>query len=353
MRPQYATETKVCQEIEGFVGEVMIEVINRERITQAYNLIRPNIRMTPVVDIRGEDCGLDPATIVLKLELLQHTGSFKTRGAFANLQMRDVPPSGVVAASGGNHGAAVAYAAMKRGIRAKIFVPIISSQAKVQRIREYGADLVVEGASYSDAFAASESWARHSGAMQVHAFDQSETMLGQGTIGLELEQQAPDLDTVLVSVGGGGLIAGVAAWYGGKIAVLGVEPERSPTLSNALQAGRPIDSEIGGIAADSLAPRQIGKQVFPLTQRYVERVILVSDEDIQEAQKALWSLLRIVAEPGGATAFAALLSGRYRPRSTERLGILISGGNTIAVNFADPLVVGTTSSAQAGRRRSQ
>jgi len=313
----------------------MIEIINRDGIARTYEIIKPNIRLTPIVDISGDDCALEPLRIVLKLELLQHTGSFKTRGAFANLQMRDVPLSGVVAASGGNHGAAVAYAAMKRGVKAKIFVPMISSPAKVRRIREYGADLVVGGENYADALAASEAWAQRSGSLQVHAFDQPETMLGQGTIGLELEQQVPEPDTILVPVGGGGLVGGIAAWYAGRVTIVGVEPERSPTLSSALRAGRPIDSETGGIAADSLAPRQIGRQVFPIAQRYVDRVILVSDEDIRQAQEALWSALRLVAEPGGAAAFAALLSGRYRPRPDERPVVLISGGNTTAVSFAD------------------
>ena len=319
----------------------MTETINREGIERAYGVIRPNIRLTPIVEIRGDDCGLDSPRVAFKLELLQHAGSFKTRGAFANLLMRHVPLSGVVAASGGNHGAAVAYAAMKRGVKAKIFVPMISSPAKVRRIREYGADLVVGGENYADALASSDVWARDSGAMQVHAFDQAETMLGQGTIGLELEQQVPDLDAILVPVGGGGLIGGIVAWYAGRVAIVGVEPQRSPTLSNALQAGRPVDSEAGGIAADSLAPRQIGSQVFPLAQRYVDRVILVSDEEILHAQKTLWSVLRVVAEPGGAAAFAALLSGRYRPRPVERLGILISGGNTTAVSFTDQAAGGT------------
>ena len=184
-----------------------------------------------------------------KLELLQHAGSFKTRGAFANLLLRDIPSAGVVAASGGNHGAAVAYAAMKLGITAKIFVPNISSPAKIQRIHDYGAELVVGGDRYADALAASEAWSAQSGALPVHAFDQRETLLGQGTIGLELESQLADLDTLLVGVGGGGLIGGIAAWYQRSISVVGVEPEASPTLTTALAAGRPVDAEASGIAA--------------------------------------------------------------------------------------------------------
>ncbi|HKN10452.1 MAG TPA: pyridoxal-phosphate dependent enzyme, partial [Pseudomonadota bacterium] len=202
-----------------------------------------------------------------------------------------------------------------------------------QRIREYGADLVIEGDRYADALAASETWAQKAGAMSVHAFDQDETMLGQGTVGMELDEQAPDIDTLLVSVGGGGLIAGIAAWYAGRIKVIGVEPFASPTLTKALEAGRPVDAQAGGVAADSLAPRRVGDRVFPIARSYVHSVVLVADEAIIKSQKALWQALRVVAEPGGAAAFSALLSGAYKPTSGERLGVVISGGNTSAVNF--------------------
>jgi len=308
--------------------------VSKSEIAAAYPLIAPHIRRTPVVEIDGVDIGLDRAQVLLKLELLQHSGSFKVRGAFVNLAMREIPRAGVVAASGGNHGAAVAYAAMRRRIPAKIFVPSISSPAKVERIRHYGADLVVAGERYADALAASEIWAAESGALKVHAYDDIETLLGQGTIGLELEDQVEDLTTLLVPVGGGGLIGGIAAWYGGQIRVIGVEPELSPTLTRALAAGRPVDAEAGGIAADSLAPRRVGERVFPIAQRYVDRVVLVSDEAIREAQETLWRLLRVVAEPGGAAAFAALVSGRYRPSSGECVGVLLGGANTMAVDFA-------------------
>jgi threonine dehydratase len=308
-------------------------MITRDDIASAYTLIRPHIRRTPVIEANGADFGLDPVALTFKLELLQHAGAFKTRGAFANLLMRQVPAAGVAAASGGNHGVAVAYAAMKLGVRAKIFLPTISSPAKIRRIEEYGADLAVEGERYADALAASEAWIAQSGALSVHAFDQTETLLGQGTLGLELEEQAPDLDTLLVPVGGGGLIGGIAAWYGGRIKVVGVEPEASPTLHRALAAGRPVDAEAGGIAADSLAPRRVGTLMFPIAQRHVERVVLVTDEAIRQAQKALWATLRIVAEPGGAAAFAALLSRSYRPQPGERVGVMVSGGNTVAVDF--------------------
>jgi threonine dehydratase len=271
--------------------------------------------------------------LVFKLESMQHAGSFKSRGAFANLLMREVPAGGVVAASGGNHGAAVAYAAMKLGKPATIFVPAVSSPSKIDRIRSYGAELVIGGDRYADALAASEEWARASGALPVHAYDQPETLLGQGTLGLELDQQDASLDTLLVAVGGGGLIGGIAAWYGGRIKVVGVEPEAAPTLTRALEAGHPVDAEAGGVAADSLAPRRVGELMFPLAQAYLDRVCLVTDAAILEAQAALWEVMRFVVEPGGAAAFAALLSERYQPTSGERVGIVVCGGNTTVVTF--------------------
>ena len=286
-----------------------------------------------MIEIDRSEFGLSAGALTLKLELLQHSGAFKARGAFTNLLTREIPKAGVVAASGGNHGAAVAYAAMRLGKPAKIFVPSVSSPAKIARIREYGADLTIEGDGYADALAASEAWAQQTGALPVHAFDQNETIMGQGTIGLELDEQAPDIDTVLVAVGGGGLVAGIAAWYAGRIKVIGVEPFASPTLTRALEAGHPVDAEAGGLAADSLAPRRVGERVFPIVQKYAPRTVLVTDDAIAEAQKTLWRALRIVAEPGGAAAFSAILSGAYRPAAGERVAVVISGGNTAAVNF--------------------
>ena len=308
-------------------------IIDRGSIAQTEGLIRPHIRRTPVIEVDAADFGLAAARLTFKLELLQHAGSFKTRGAFANLLTREIPQAGVVAASGGNHGAAVAYASMKLGMPAKIFVPSISSPAKVRRIRNCRAELGITGDRYADALAASEVWAKQSGALSIHAFDQRETLLGQGTTGLEMEEQSPDLDTLLVAVGGGGLIAGIAAWFGGKVKVVGVEPEASPTLMMALKAGGPVDAPAAGIAADSLAPRRVGTLVYPIAKRYVDYVVLVPDDAIKRAQLALWEALRVVAEPGGAAAFAALISGRYQPRPGEHVGILLSGGNTTAVNF--------------------
>src|SRR5215467_3369772 len=309
------------------------DIIDRDFTAQTERLIRPHIRRTPVIEVDAADFGVGAARFSFKLELLQHAGSFKTRGAFANLLTREIPQAGVVAASGGNHGAAVAYASMKLGIPATIFVPTISSPAKIQRIRDYRAELVVTGDRYADALAASEVWAQQSGALSIHAYDQRETLLGQGTIGLEIEQQSPDIDMLLVAVGGGGLIAGIAAWFSGKVRVVGVEPEGSPTLTMALKAGGPVDSPAGGIAADSLAPRRVGTLVYPIAKRHVDHVVLVADDAISRAQLALWETLRVAAEPGGAAAFAALLSGRYEPRPGEHVGILLSGGNTTAVNF--------------------
>jgi threonine dehydratase len=312
--------------------------IDREGIAAMHRLVRPHIRRTPVVEVDGGDLGLTvPVRLVLKLELLQHAGSFKPRGAFANLLARAVPPAGVVAASGGNHGAAVAFAASRLGVPATVFVPSVASPVKVAQIRSYGAELVVEGDRYADALAASERRLATSGAMAVHAYDQVETLLGAGSLGAELEEQAPDADSVLLAVGGGGLLGGVAAWYAGTVArkprLIGVEPELSPTLTRALAAGRPVDAEAGGIAADSLAPRRVGELMFPIARKHVDRVILVSDDAIRAAQEALWRVLRIVAEPGGAAAFAALLSGAYRPREGERVAVVICGGNTTAVDF--------------------
>ena len=209
----------------------------RAEIARTYDVIRPYIRRTPVVDVDAADFGLDPMPLVLKLELMQHTGSFKTRGAFSNLLTRAVPAAGVVAASGGNHGVAVAYAAMKAGKAARIFVPTVSSPAKMERIRSYGAELVVTGERYNDALLASQEWAGQSGAMAVHAYDQMETLWGAGSVGLEFTEQAPGLDTLLVACGGGGLIGGIAGWCQGRVRIIGVEPEKAPTLYRALAGG--------------------------------------------------------------------------------------------------------------------
>ena len=322
--------------------------VTRETIAATYELIRPHVRRTPLLEVDAVDFALAGRPIVFKLELLQHTGSFKPRGALASLLSRPVPAAGVVAASGGNHGLAVAFAARKLGIPARIFVPSVSAATKRDRIRELGADLVISGERYADALAASREFAATSGAREIHAFDQVETLLGQGTVGLEIEEQCAagvtrsartagqsgGLDTLLVAVGGGGLIGGLAAWFAGRVRLVAVEPRTAPTLYRAREAGHPVDAEAGGIAAESLAPRQVGQLMFPLTQKYVEQAVLVEDDAIREAQQALWRVLRVASEPGGATAFAALLSGAYRPAAGERVGVVLCGSNTDAVKFA-------------------
>ncbi len=305
----------------------------RATIEETYARIAPRLRLTPILRTGAAGFGGPPVPLTLKLEQLQHAGSFKARGAFANLMLRTVPAAGVVAASGGNHGVAVAYAASQLGMAARIFVPTVASPAKIDRIRRYGAELVVTGDRYADALAASETWAQSSGALPVHAFDQLETILGQATLGLELSRQASDVDTVIAAVGGGGHIAGIAAWYRGDLRVIGVEPRLAPTLYDALKAGRPVDAPAGGVAADSLAPQRVGELAFPIAKAFVERVVLVEDEDILRAQAALWDAARIVAEPGGATAMAALLSGAYQPAPDERVAVIVCGGNTTAVHF--------------------
>jgi threonine dehydratase len=301
--------------------------IDRDRIAATERLIRPYIRRTPVITVDAGDFGLTPRPLALKLEFLQHTGSFKPRGAFTNLLTRKAPAAGVVAASGGNHGAAVAFAAMRLGIKAAIFVPKVASPAKLDRIGSYGAELVVTGEAYAESLAASEARVAETGALAIHAYDQPETLLGQGSVGLELEADRPEIDTLLVAAGGGGLIGGIAAWYAGKTRIVSVEPEAAPTLHDALRARRPVDAPAGGIAADSLAPRRVGQIMFPIAQRYLAQAILVEDDAIRDA-------LRVVAEPGGAAAMAALLSGRYRPAKDERVAVLLCGANTTAVDFS-------------------
>ena len=307
--------------------------ITRERIAAVEPRIRPYVRHTPVMRVDMADFGQPSLPVDLKLECLQHSGSFKARGAFTNLLERQVPEAGVVAASGGNHGAAVAYAAMKLGLKASIFVPEVSPPAKIERIRGYGAELVVGGARYAEALAASEEFAAKTGALQIHAFNQEETLLGQGTLGLEIEADLPDIDTLLVAVGGGGLIGGNAAWFSGRIRIIAIEPEGAPTLHRAFEAGKPVDAPAEGIAADSLAPKRVGEMMFPIAEAFVERSILVSDDDIVAAQRALWDRVRIIAEPGGAAAFAAILSGRYVPAEGERVAVLVCGSNTNPANF--------------------
>ena len=307
--------------------------VTPDAIRDARIRIGPHIRVTPMLEIDAAELGLAPAPLTLKLELLQHSGSFKARGAFASLILEPVPPAGIAAASGGNHGAAVAYAARALGVKARIFVPTISSPAKIERIRAYGAELVVEGDRYADALARCDAYCRTSGARSVHAFDQVPTLLGQGTLGLEILEQAPAIETLLIAVGGGGLIGGIAAACAGRLRIIAVEPEGAPTLHMGLAAGQPVDAPQGSIAADSLAPAQVGALMFPIAQAHVTRAVLVSDNAIRRAQELLWDRLRIVTEPGGVTALAALIAGAYVPARGERVCVLVCGGNTTAVDF--------------------
>jgi threonine dehydratase len=303
------------------------------QISAAADRIAPYVRRTPVLWADGEDFSVPGIRIAFKLEFMQHAGSFKARGAFCHMLERSAPPAGVLAASGGNHGVAVAYAAMRLKIPATIFVPTIASAAKIEQIKALGAELRVIGDRYADALAASEEHARTSGALRIHAYDQIETLLGQATVGREFEQDAPQLDALLVAVGGGGLIGGIAAWYRGRVSLIGVEPELAPTLAYALDAGRPVDAPAGGIAADSLAPRQVGELMFPIAQSFVTGTALVSDEAIRAAQQTLWNKLRVVVEPGGAAAMAALQTGVWQARRGQSVGVLLCGANTTAVTF--------------------
>ncbi|MEA2876818.1 MAG: threonine dehydratase [Hyphomicrobiales bacterium] len=310
-------------------------MIGQNDIRAAYARIRPHVRRTPVIRANARDFGVPlDRPLALKLEFLQHTGTFKPRGAFNNLLSRAVPAAGVAAASGGNHGAAVAYAAQRLGHKATIFVPDVSSPVKVARIKSYGADTRVGGARYADALDACNAFIATSGALSVHAYDAAETVAGQGSVGLEWEEDAGDLDTVLVAVGGGGLIAGIAAWYGRRVKVVGVEPEGSRCLHASLEAGRPVDVTVESIAADSLGARNTGQLVFDIARANVDHVALVPDDAIFAAQRLLWDRLRVAAEPGGAAALAALTSARYKPRADEKIGVLLCGANVDLAKLA-------------------
>lgn len=302
-------------------------MISRTEIQDAGRRIAVHVRRTPVMALEEKAFGID-AKIFFKLECLQHTGSFKPRGAFNCILSSTIPEAGVIAASGGNHGAAVAYAAQKLGHRAEIFVPTITPAPKVERLKQYGADISITGKNYAEALEASRERAAQTGAVPIHAYDDRRVLAGQGTLGMELEEQIRSLDSVLIAVGGGGLIGGVAAWYQERVRVISVEPERAPTLHAALADGKVVDVETSGVAADSLAARRAGELMFPIAQKFVSQALLVTDEQIIAAQKMLWQNLRLIAEPGGATAFAALLAGVYKPRAAgERVGVVLCGSN--------------------------
>jgi threonine dehydratase len=307
-------------------------MISRTEIQDAGRRIAMHVRRTPVMALEEKVFGID-AKIFLKLECLQHTGSFKPRGAFNCILSSKIAEAGVIAASGGNHGAAVAYAAHQLGHRAEIFVPTITPTNKVDRLKHYGAAITITGNSYSEALAASRERALETGAVPIHAYDDARVLAGQGTLGMEFEEQVRGLDSVLIAVGGGGLIGGVAAWYQERVRVISVEPERAPTLYKALAARQLVDVEVGGVAADSLGARRVGELMFPIAQKFVPQTLLVTDEQIVEAQRILWQQLRLIAEPGGATALAALLSGAYRPHAGERVGVVLCGSNADLSSF--------------------
>ncbi len=301
--------------------------VDQAAIAAAAARIAPFIRETPVLRLPAGALGV-PAPLCLKLELLQASGSFKPRGAFNRMLAAALPPAGVIAASGGNHGAAVAYAARALQVPAEIFVPEVTGAAKRARIEAYGARLVVGGATYEEARLAAEQRAAETGALGVHAYDQAEVLAGQGTLARELAAQAPEVTHVLVATGGGGLIGGIAAWYAGSsVQVISVEPEGCPTLATALRAGRPVPAPVGGLAADSLGARQVGALMFPIAARHVAAAVLVPDAAIRAAQQRLWDGCRLLAEPGGATALAALLAGAWVPPPGARVGVIICGGN--------------------------
>ncbi|MEI7443766.1 MAG: serine/threonine dehydratase [Burkholderiales bacterium] len=314
--------------------------------------IAPHVRVTPVLPFES-----DRARVELKLECLQVSGTFKARGAFARLlRARDEAraegrpvPERVVAASGGNHGIAVAHAARALGVSADVFVPRTSPEAKLARLRALGATVHAVGDEYAQAWAASRDWAADRGALESHAYDQFDTLAGQGTLAREWLDQSPDLDVLLVAVGGGGLIGGIAAWLdavaraGRRVPrLVAVESEGCPTLHAALAAGRIVEIAPSGRAADSLGARRVGELMFPLAQRRIERAVLVADDAIAAAQAALWRQARVATEPGGAAAFAALASGAYRPADGERVGVLVCGANVDLRALADTVDAAAT-----------
>jgi threonine dehydratase len=312
-------------------------------IRSAHARIRRHIRRTPILEMASPVAGAPPLS--LKLECLQATGSFKARGAFHNLLTRPAPAAGCATASGGNHGAAVAFAAQKLGIRARIFVPEIATPAKIAKIKAYGAEIIIDGGSYAEAQQRCDRYVAESGALSIHPYDAVETVAGQGSVALEWEEDLerlglPKLDTILIAVGGGGLIAGAAAWFAGRVKVVGVEPEGSRALHAALEANAPVDVAVKSIAADSLGAKRVGALNFKIAGKFVSDVVLVTDRAIAEAQRQLWADVSVIAEPGGAAAFAAIASGAYRPGRDERVGVLVCGANADLTTFVKTITAG-------------
>jgi threonine dehydratase len=308
--------------------------VTRVDIETAAERIMGRVRRTPVQELGPFALGGIPGELVLKLELLQYTGSFKPRGAFNRMLAAEVDEAGVIAASGGNFGLAVAFAAHELEHRAEIFVPETSPSLTIDRIRALSAEVTVVPGYYADAATACEERALDSSALFMHGYDQFEVVAGQGTIAMELSEQCPGADTVVVAVGGGGLVAGIAAWYANDARVVGVEPERSPTMSAALAAGRPVDVDVAGVAADSLGARRAGDIAHEICDRFLHRMVTVPDEAIVDAQKRLWHDVHLVAEPGAAAALAALLCGAYDPEPDERVVVVVCGANTDPASVA-------------------
>jgi threonine dehydratase len=302
-------------------------MISRDDIRAAHVRVAPHIRATPVVQIEAGGMGVE-FPVWLKLEQVQVTGSFKVRGAFNAMVSQDIPGAGVVAASGGNHGAAVAYAATKLGIKSTIFVPkLLANEVKLARMRGFGGDVVLTDGSVGDVMRIYGEHATRTGALAVHPYDTAPTLTGQGTLGLEIERQIEGIDTVLIAVGGGGLIGGVAAWFDGRVNVVAVESDGTATLNRALRDGLGGDLQVSGVASSSLGAPDIGVMPFEIAKRVIKTNIMVSDDDIYAAQNALWQGARIIGEPGAATALAALTSGAYVPEKGEKICVVVCGGN--------------------------
>jgi threonine dehydratase len=301
--------------------------LTRIDILDAHRRIGADIRHTPLLRLRGSELGIDCAELWLKLEQLQVGGSFKARGMFNRMRANTIPAAGVVIASGGNAGIAAACAAQALGVRCEVFVPEVTSQAKRAKLGELGAAVSVGGRNYADALRASLERQAESGALLMHAYDQLEVVAGAGTLAAEVEDDAGVPDRALVSVGGGGLIAGVAAWFEGRCRVEALEPELAPTLFRAREAGRPVDVDVAGIAADSLGARRIGAIAWNVTQRHVAAAHLVGEDAIRTAQLALWTRLRLAVEPAAALPLAALASDKVRPAADERILLVICGAN--------------------------
>ncbi len=301
-------------------------MIAKNDISQAYDRIRPYIRYTPAIEIEaGAFCNVP---VSLKLEHLQCTGSFKVRGALNTVLSKNVPDTGVVAVSGGNHGAAVGFAATQLGHKAKIFAPDYAGEVKMARMRQFGASVVPSGTDFPAVIGKYEAYAKETGALAIHPFDMPEVMTGQGTIGLELSKQVPDLDTVFIAVGGGGLIGGISAWYGDDVNVIAVESEGTATYASALAHGLDMDIKPSGITANSLGAPHLGNLPFGVLKQHNRLSLIVTDTQIKDAQRMLWDKMRIIAEPGGVTALAALTAGVYTPQKDERVGVVICGGNS-------------------------